>query len=68
MSDVRQAQNTKFIMTTREYILNQAKLTYEALALSNINLTKCIVDLSDYTPYIRANILYNHLYFSDLDT
>jgi hypothetical protein len=67
ISDVQQSTNSKFILTTREYILNQAKLTYEALENSNIDLSKCILDLSDYTRFIRANILYNHLYFSDLE-
>ena len=68
MSDIKQSKTARFLMTTREYILNQAKLTYEALEHSDIDLTKCILDLSDYNRFIRANILYNHLYFSDLDS
>lgn len=31
-----------------------------------IDLTLCVVNLSDYTRPIRAKILYNHIYFSDL--
>jgi hypothetical protein len=36
---VRKSPNTRFIMTTREYILNQAKFTYEKLACSNRNVS-----------------------------
>ncbi|TCP55500.1 restriction endonuclease [Tumebacillus sp. BK434] len=63
---VRRSKNTKFILTTREYILNQAKTTYEKLERSKFDIRKCIVDLSDYTKFDRAKILYNHLHFSNL--
>ncbi len=63
---VRKSPNTRFIMTTREYILNQAKLTYEKLAHSNFDVRRCIIDLASYTEFNRAQILYNHVYFSDL--
>jgi hypothetical protein len=56
----------RFILTTREYILNSARLTYENLANPPVDLTPCIVQLSDYTEPIRARILYNHIYFSGL--
>ena len=26
----------------------------------------CVINLSDYTRPVRAKILYNHIYFSDL--
>lgn len=63
---VRKSPNTRFIMTTREYILNQAKFTYEKLARSNFDVRRCIIDLASYTEFNRAQILYNHVYFSDL--
>jgi hypothetical protein len=63
---VGKSTNTRFIMTTREYILNQAKLTYEKLAHSNFDVRRCIIDLASYTEFNRAQILYNHVYFSDL--
>lgn len=56
----------RFILTTREYILNTAKIRYESLAHPPVELTPCIVDLADYTRPIRGLILYNHIYFSDL--
>lgn len=64
MEDAKQNPNWRFLMTTREYILNTARLRYETLATAE--LKHCVVDLSDYTRRIRAEILYNHLYFSDL--
>jgi Restriction endonuclease len=56
----------RFILTTREYILNTAKIRYESLAQPTVELAPCIVDLADYTRPIRARILYNHIFFSDL--
>jgi hypothetical protein len=62
------AANTRwrFILTTREYILNTAMVRYESLAQPPVELSPCIVDLADYTRPIRAQILYNHIFFSDL--
>jgi hypothetical protein len=53
-------------MTTREYILNQAQQKYELLNRHNLDIAKCIIDLSLYTSIVRANILYNHLFFSNM--
>lgn len=66
MEEVAANPNWRFILTTREYILNIAKRRYEAFAHPRIDLTLCVVNLSDYTRPIRAKILYNHIYFSDL--
>ncbi|PWW00799.1 restriction endonuclease [Paenibacillus cellulosilyticus] len=63
---IRRTKNTKFILTTREYILNQAKMTYEKLSHSDFDHNKCIINLSDYTSFNKAEILYNHLYFSGM--
>lgn len=60
---VRHAKNKKFILTTREYILQQAKTQYERLERSGIEAKKCIVTLEDYSQRQKAEILYNHLYF-----
>lgn len=58
---VKKSRNALFIMTTREYILSEAKSQYEKIALYNIELAKCTLDLSHYTQEVRARILYNHL-------
>ena len=66
ISTIRRKSSTKLILTTREYILRQAQGTYEVLNGPIFEKPQCIVDLSQYTRPIRAQILYNHLYFSGL--
>lgn len=63
---VKSEKEKVFILSTREYILAEAKQTYDVFATKNIELAKCVVDLSDYTESIRAEILYNHLAMADL--
>jgi Restriction endonuclease len=64
--EVKTNKKWRFILTTREYILNAARIRYESLAHPSVDLRSCIVDLADYTYPIRAQILYNHIFFSDL--
>ena len=66
ISSVKRIKSAKLILTTREYILHQAQTTYETLNSPIFEKPQCIVDLSQYTRPIRAQILYNHLYFSQL--
>ncbi len=66
MEEVSENPNWRFILTTREYILNIACNRYEAFAHSSIDLPLCVINLNDYTRPVRAKILYNHIYFSDL--
>ena len=66
MASVRDSKDSVFVLTTREYILNQAKLHYEKLAREKFDHRTCIIDLAKYSRRIRAQILYNHLHFSDL--
>ena len=63
---VRRNDNKRFILTTREYILAEATQRYERLSDVELDVSKVIVSLEDYTRRIRAEILYNHLFFSDL--
>jgi hypothetical protein len=63
---IKNGSNKKLIITTREYILSQAKLKYEIFANFNSDLAKCIIDLAKYSKLIRAEILYNHLFYSNL--
>ena len=56
----------RLILTTREYILAQARSRYERLNSQPFTMWQCVLSLDDYTRFIRAQILYNHLYFSDL--
>jgi hypothetical protein len=66
IQEVAENKNWRFLLTTREYILNSARIRYEALANSPADLSPCVIKLSDYTHPIRARILYNHIYFSNL--
>jgi len=61
---ISKSKNKRFILTTREYILQQAIVNSEGYA--RVQLKKCIVKQEDYTRKIKAYILYNHLYFSGL--
>lgn len=58
----------KLILTSRDYILKQAKLSFESVRATDLKPYLCVIDLQNYTRFNRAEILYNHLYFSDLST
>ncbi len=62
----RNSKTKRFILTTREYLLEQATRVHEKLKRSKIELAKCTVELEDYTKLIRAEILVNHLFFYDI--
>jgi len=63
---VARSKNKLLILTTREYILAQAKQRYDIFEDPSLELAKCVIDLSQYTKIVRAKILYNHLYFSGI--
>tara|TARA_R100000306_G_C4380543_1_gene144067 strand:- start:441 stop:2735 length:2295 start_codon:yes stop_codon:yes gene_type:complete len=63
---IRKSKDKVLILATREYILKQAKNSYEVLDNKSLELVKCTLDLSKYTRKIRALILYNHLFFADV--
>ncbi|MBS1662788.1 MAG: restriction endonuclease [Bacteroidetes bacterium] len=54
------------ILTTREYVFRQAELLHPELKKDFYKLSRCIVSPETYSEYIKAKILYNHLYFSGL--
>ncbi|MDN3053231.1 restriction endonuclease [Streptomyces sp. SRF1] len=66
MKRISSSPNKRFILTTREYILAQAKRRYERLDRHSFDMHTCVVDLADYTYQARASILYNHVYGSSL--
>ena len=63
---IKLSRVSKLILTTREYILNQARRRYEKLSRTSFELETYIVDLAKYTRMNRAEILFNHVFFSDL--
>lgn len=65
--EIKRHNNKLFILTTREYILNDAKKYYDKFDNDDIELAKCIIDMGDYTKFIKGQILYNHLVDSNLN-
>lgn len=63
---VRTSPTARLVMTTREHILRQAVATSEKLKHSNLIDSRCVLEIGDYSRDQRAEILYNHIYFSDL--
>lgn len=63
---VQNSKNARFILTTRSYILEQARQVSEQLADKRIDVTRYVLDVGQYGRRIRARILYNHLSVSGL--
>lgn len=63
---VKRNPNIRFILTTREYILADAKRQYAVLAKADFSIEKFTLSLQRYTRANKARILFNHLYFSNL--
>jgi len=61
---IKKSPDKILIFATREYILSQARNEFEAFNVANIEIAKCILDLSSYTRIIKAQIIYNHLFFA----
>ncbi|WP_329554284.1 hypothetical protein [Streptomyces sp. NBC_00696] len=59
------ASNKKLLLTTREYILRDARKTYERLDHLDGRLN-FVLELSAYRRNDRARILYNHLWHADI--
>ncbi|NEW75223.1 nSTAND3 domain-containing NTPase [Streptomyces rhizosphaericus] len=60
-----EAPRKKLVLTTREYILRDAKLNYERLSELDTR-HQFVLELKDYRKSDRAQILYNHLWHSDV--
>jgi hypothetical protein len=58
---VRHSPNARFILTTRAYIFEEARLVSEYLADQRLDISKYVLDVGVYTRRIKARILYNHL-------
>jgi hypothetical protein len=63
---IKATGQSRFILTTREHLLQNAHIASERLRHSALLDHRCRLALSDYSKGQRARILYNHLYFSDL--
>lgn len=63
---VRESNNTRFILTTRAHIFQQARLLADSVDDGRLQLSKYILDVGRYTRRVKSLILYNHLYSSAL--
>lgn len=63
---VRGNNELRFILTTRSYLLSQAQMQSERLASEKVLAAELVLNVGTYTRSIRAQIVFNHIYFSDL--
>lgn len=61
ISSVCRSENKLLILTTLEALLQDALSTYEWMTTFNIKRAECFIESDDYSEYMRAEILYNHL-------
>lgn len=66
MREVSQSANTLVMLTTREYILQEALRTFEAFRRAGLDNTRFLLSLKSYTRLERAKILHNHVWHSEL--
>ncbi|MEU8228429.1 restriction endonuclease [Actinoplanes sp. NPDC048967] len=66
MEHVGRNPRKRLILTTREYVLAQARQRYERLGRTDFDPLTRVVDVAEYQLDTRAQILYNHVYFADL--
>lgn len=62
----RSSKHIRFILTTRDYILDQAFAAYEPLGRAEQKLKRSSVRLDDYDELVRARLFANHLQFSEI--
>lgn len=64
--DIQRNPNHRFLLTTREYLFEQAAKSYPKLGRAELKKSLCIVSLSEMSDLIKSRILYNHLYHSEI--
>ena len=63
---VRDDPTSRLLLTTREHLYEQARMRSERLRHAGLDADKVTLRMPSYTRRQRAQILYNHIYFSDL--
>lgn len=63
---VAKSKDKRLILTTREHLLRQAWETSEQIRHTELLDRKVVINMGDYSLRQRAEILYNHVFFSDL--
>jgi hypothetical protein len=59
-------EDVRFVLTTREHILQDAKLLHEKLAHGGLDDRRILLALSDYSPLERARIVTGHMHTAAL--
>jgi hypothetical protein len=59
-------EDVRLVLTTREHILQDAKLLHEKLAHAGLDDRRILLALSDYSPVERARILTGHMHAAAL--
>lgn len=59
-------KDIRFILTTRDYILHQAQAQSGRLSTPAVNASQFTLNVGHYTRACRAQMLFNHMYFSDI--
>ncbi|UIJ97420.1 hypothetical protein LZK82_16865 [Rhizobium leguminosarum] len=67
ISLIQRDKGKRFVLTTRAYILEAARAISETLDDRRVEMSEMVLNLSTYTRELKARILYNHLYHSDID-
>jgi len=60
------SRRVKLIATTRDYILKHALRKYDRLNQTITDARSIVITVEDFKPMVRAEVLYNHLYYSSL--
>lgn len=63
---INKDKNKRFILTTRSNILNQGKRLSERFEQNNIDRNEYEIKIGSLTDWDKAQILYNHIFFSAL--
>ncbi|MBC9909163.1 restriction endonuclease [Chitinophaga varians] len=65
VSKISRSGNKRLIVTSREYIFQQAELKYPEL--KELNYLKCIIKQAAFTKTFKIKILYNYLYHPPIE-
>lgn len=64
---VRESKSSRFILTTRAHIFEEARRISDHMDEGRFQLSKFLLDVGYYTRSIKARIFFNHLAASDLN-
>jgi hypothetical protein len=65
MKSMRKRADQFFILTTREYIYQEARFSSERISQNQAEVFRCILDVGGYGTLDKAAILYNHLFWTE---